>query len=112
MHKHQTIEEEKRRSGDGIGRHDALKKHCLCVGVQISSRLQHKSNIMANRKMTEDELRWQAESDARTIEQYNEIINDKPRLDRAMKAAKKQVENLTERANALNKSITGIKRRK
>lgn len=53
---------------------------------------------MANRKMTEDELRWQAESDARTIEQYNEIINDKPRLDRAMKAAKKQVENLTEKS--------------
>lgn len=68
---------------------------------------------MANKvKMTEDELRWQAESDARTIEQYNEIISDKPRLDRAMKAAKKQVENLTERANALNKSITGIKKRK
>ena len=67
---------------------------------------------MANRKMTEDELRWQAEDDARTIERYNEIINDKPRLNRAMKAAKKQVENLTERANALNKSITGIKRRK
>ena len=67
---------------------------------------------MANRKMTEDELRWQAEDDARTIERYNEIINDKPRLDRAMKAAKKQVENLTERANALNKSITGIKKKK
>jgi archaellum component FlaC len=67
---------------------------------------------MANRKMTENELRWQAESDAGIIEQYNEIINDKPRLDRAMKAAKKQVENLTERANALDKSITGIKKRK
>ena len=64
---------------------------------------------MANRKMTEDELKWQAESDARIIEQYNEIINDKFRLDRAMKAAKKQEENLTERANALSKSITGIK---
>lgn len=64
---------------------------------------------MANRKITEDELKWQAESDARIIEQYNEIINDKSRLDRAMKTAKKQVENLTERANALSKSITGIK---
>lgn len=64
---------------------------------------------MANRKITEDELKWQAESDAGIIEQYNAIINDKPRLDRAMKAVKKQVENLTERANALSKSITGIK---
>ena len=65
-----------------------------------------------DRKMTTEELKWQAEDDARTIERYNEIINDKPRLDRAMKAAKKQVENLTERADALNRSITGIKKRK
>ena len=62
--------------------------------------------------MTKDEQQWQAEEDARTIERYNEIINDKSRLDRAMKAAKKQVENLTERAEALNKSITGIKKKK
>ena len=67
---------------------------------------------MEKRKMMKDELRWQAEEDTRTIERYNEIINDKPRLDRAMKAAKKQVENLTERAEALNRSITGIKKRK
>ena len=65
-----------------------------------------------DRKITADELKWQAEDDARIIERYNEIINDKPRLERAMKAAKKQVENLTERANALNRSITGIKKRK
>ena len=69
-------------------------------------------NDMEKRKMMKDELRWQAEEDTRTIERYNEIINDKPRLDRAMKAAKKQVENLTERAEALNRSITGIKKRK
>lgn len=67
---------------------------------------------MDKKKLSEDELRWQSEEDARTIERYNEIINNKPRLDRAMKAAKKQVENLTERAAALNKSITGIKKRK
>lgn len=67
---------------------------------------------MVSIKMTKDEQQWQAEDDARTIERYNEIINDKPRLNRAMKAAKKQVENLTERAKALNKSITGIKTRK
>ena len=66
---------------------------------------------MENRKLSEDELKWKAEEDARAIERYNEIINDKPRLDRALKAAKKQVENLTERAEALNKSITGIKKK-
>ena len=67
---------------------------------------------MKNRKLSEDELKWRAEEDARTIERYNEIINDKSRLDRAMKAAKKEVENLTERVEALNRSITGIKKRK
>jgi archaellum component FlaC len=67
---------------------------------------------MKNRKLSEDELRWRAEEDARTIERYNEIINDKSRLDRAMKAAKKEVENLTERIEVLNRSITGIKKRK
>lgn len=70
------------------------------------------NKTMKNRKLSEDELRWRAEEDARTIERYNEIINDKSRLDRAMKAAKKQVENLTERAEALNRSITGIKKKK
>ena len=65
-----------------------------------------------DKKLSKEDLEWQAQDDARTIERYNEIINDKPRLDRAMKAAKKQVENLTERAEALNKSITGIKKKK
>lgn len=68
---------------------------------------------MANKpKMDKQELEWQAEDDARTIEKYNEIINDKPRLERALKAVQKQVDNLTERANALDKSITGVKKSK
>lgn len=62
--------------------------------------------------MTEDELRWQAEDDARTLERYQEIVNDKARLDRAMKQAQKQVDNLKERADALNKSLTGLKKKK
>ena len=62
--------------------------------------------------MSEDELRWQAEEDARILEKYQEIMNDKGRLDRAMKRAKEQVDNLQERAAALSKSITGIKKRK
>lgn len=67
---------------------------------------------MDKRKLSEDELRWRAEEDARTIERYQEIINDKARLDRAMKAAKETVDNLQERAAALSKSITGIKKKK
>lgn len=64
-----------------------------------------------DKKLSEDELRWRAEEDARTLERYQEIMNDKERLDRAMKAAKKIEDNLKERAAAINKSITGIKRK-
>ena len=67
---------------------------------------------MEKRKMTEDELRWQSEEDARTLERYQEIVNDKARLNRAMKATAKIVDNLEERAKALNKSLTGLKKKK
>lgn len=65
---------------------------------------------MDKKKMSEDELRWQAEDDARTLEKYQQIISDKQRLDRAMKAASKTVDNLKERAAALSKSLTGLKK--
>lgn len=65
---------------------------------------------MNKKKMSEDELRWQAEDDARTLEKYQQIISDKQRLDRAMKAASKTVDNLKERAAALSKSLTGLKK--
>ena len=66
---------------------------------------------MDKKKLSEDELRWQSEEDARVLERYQEIMNDKGRLDRAMKIAKKTVDNLKERAAALNKSLTGIKKK-
>ena len=62
-----------------------------------------------SKKLSEDELRWRAEEDARTLERYQEIMSDKPRLEAAMKQAKKTVDNLQERANALSKSLTGLK---
>ena len=62
-----------------------------------------------NKKMNADELRWQAESDCRTLEEYQQIISDKARLDRAMKAAKEIVSDLQDRAKALGKSLTGLK---
>lgn len=55
------------------------------------------------------EEEWQAEEDARTLERYQEIIKDKKRLDAALKAASKTVDNLEARAKALSKSLTGIK---
>lgn len=61
------------------------------------------------KKMSADELRWQAENDCRTLEEYQQIISDKARLERAMKAAKEKVSDLQDRAKALGKSLTGLK---
>ena len=67
---------------------------------------------MATKNMTEEELRWRAEEDARTLERYQEIMNDKPRLERAMKQAQKTIDNLQQRADAMSKSLTGLKNKK
>ena len=65
-----------------------------------------------NTKMTADDLRWQTDEDVRTLERYQEIMNDPERKKRVMKAANEKADNLKERANALSKSITGIKGKK
>lgn len=65
-----------------------------------------------DKKLSEDELRWRTEEDARTLGRYQEIISDKDRLNRALKVAEKQADDLTERASALRKSITGVKKSK
>jgi len=57
------------------------------------------------------ELKWQAEEDARTMARYQQIMEDKARLNRAVKAAKEQANDLEQRAKALSKSITGIKKK-
>ena len=54
------------------------------------------------------EQKWQAEDDARTMANYQEILNDKGRLGRAIKVAKSQANDLTKRANAL-KSVAAFK---
>ena len=48
-----------------------------------------------------DEKQWQAESDASTMAQYQEIISDKARMDRAIKVAKRQAKDLEKRATAM-----------
>lgn len=48
-----------------------------------------------------EELRWQAESDAQTMATYQEIMGDKARMNRAIKVARSQAADLTKRANAL-----------
>ena len=62
---------------------------------------------MMNNKMTKEErterLRWQAEDDAMTMARYQEIINDKARMNRAVKEAKRQANDLQKRANNMKK---------
>ena len=54
-----------------------------------------------SRASSSDEQRWQAESDARTMATYQEIMGDKARMNRAIKVAKSQAADLTKRANAM-----------
>lgn len=49
-----------------------------------------------------DELKWQAESDAQTMARYQEILQDKARMNRAIKEAKRQAADLQKRANVMN----------
>ena len=55
-----------------------------------------------------DRQQWQAEDDARVMAQYQEIMSDSARKNRAIKEANKQAADLTKRANAM-KSAAGIK---
>ena len=54
---------------------------------------------MALSKKTEQQ--WQAESDAHTMAQYQEILGDKARMSRAIKVAQQQAKDLAKRANAM-----------
>ena len=63
-------------------------------------------------KMSADEKRWQAESDANIMMKYQEIISDKARMAAAQREAKKQAEALTKRANAMKLASGGKLRKK
>jgi hypothetical protein len=52
-------------------------------------------------KVSDDSKKWQAESDASTMATYQEIINDKQRMQRAIKVAKDRAKDLNKRANAM-----------
>ena len=51
--------------------------------------------------MTKQDLQWQAESDARTMANYQEILGDKARMNRAIKEANKQARDLSKRASVM-----------
>ena len=48
-----------------------------------------------------NEERWQAESDASTMATYQEIMNDKARMNRAIKVAKSKAADLSKRATVM-----------
>lgn len=51
------------------------------------------------------ELKWRAEDDARIMAQYEEIMRDKARMNRATKEAQRQANDLQKRADAM-KSVS------
>ena len=52
--------------------------------------------------MVKNNNNWEAENDAYTMAKYQEIIQDKARMNRAIKAAQKQAADLNKRAAAMN----------
>lgn len=64
---------------------------------------------MANNVKSFDDQKWQAEADASTMAQYQEILADKARMQRAIKAAKEKAEDLNKRASIMSKVAGGNK---
>lgn len=59
------------------------------------------------------DLRWQAQNDADTMARYQELINDKPRLNRAIKAANQRAKDLAKQAATMQSAAkTKISRKK
>ena len=63
-------------------------------------------------KLSVDEKKWQAESDAETMARYEEIMSDSARRNAAIKAAKEKASDLNKRANAMNKVASTKSRKK
>ena len=53
--------------------------------------------------MTKQDLKWQAESDAHVMAQYQEILGDRARMNRAIKVTEKQASDLSKRASAMQR---------
>ena len=56
---------------------------------------------MVTTSKSKQELQWQAEDDARTMARYQEIMSDTKRMNRAVKAAQQEANNLEKRASAM-----------
>ena len=60
------------------------------------------------KNLVKSDAQWQAESDARTMAEYENIMQDSKRKNAAIKAAKSMASDLNKRANAMNK-VAGSK---
>jgi hypothetical protein len=58
-------------------------------------------------KMSAEQLKWQAEDDARTMARYQEIMGDSRRKSAAIKQARAEAANLEKRANAMKIAAGG-----
>lgn len=67
---------------------------------------------MATIKMSAEEKKWRAESDAETMARYQEIISDSSRKKAAIAAAKTKANELTKRAQAMQFAVGGKMKRK
>ena len=62
-------------------------------------------------KISSNELKWQAEEDARTLARYQEIMGDSGRKNRAMKEATRQANDLEKRLKNM-RAVGGKTKRK
>lgn len=58
-------------------------------------------------KLTADQKRWRAESDADCMARYEEIMQDKSRRAAAVNYAKQRAADLTKSANAMTRVANG-----
>lgn len=56
---------------------------------------------MKNMKKMEE--KWRAEDDARIMAEYQQILQDKNRMEKAIKVAQEQAKDLNKRAKAMSK---------
>lgn len=65
---------------------------------------------MDTKQMSKEALDWQAEEDVRVIERYQDILNDKKRKAKALKAAQNKASDLQKRVEALNTQSEKLKK--
>lgn len=65
---------------------------------------------MDTKQISKEALDWQAEEDVRVLERYQDILNDKKRKAKALKAVQNKVRDLQKRAEALNTQSEKLKK--